>query len=92
MGTWHTDGKNIYFVSDRDGENALYKMDADGANVTKIKLSNSIFVDYYPAIKISPDNLRVAFECGESGGVICMAKIDRWNCVRVDFINFIDCF
>jgi len=73
---YSTDGKNIYFVSDRDGENALYKMDADGANITKIKLTNPIYVDDYPAIKISPDNSRVAFECGESGGVICTAMLD----------------
>ena len=61
--TFSSDGKTIYFVSDRGGTPQIYKMGATGANVERVTFSGN----YNISPTVSPDGRLLAFVSRVSG-------------------------
>ncbi|KAA0225880.1 hypothetical protein FCG40_07475 [Fimbriimonadia bacterium ATM] len=63
---WSADGKQIYFISDRDFNQRLYALDVESKKVTSIWMGSD---DAFGA-QLSPDGKKIAFwTAGDTGGL-----------------------
>lgn len=63
--TFSSDGKSIYFVSDRGGSPQIYKMGINGANVERVTFTGS----FNASPSLSPDGKSLAYISRINGGV-----------------------
>lgn len=73
---WSTDGRYIYFTSDRGGGPQIYRMAPDGSGVQRVTFNG----DYNVSARVSPDGRRLAYVARRDGGFrVCTLDLTASN-------------